>query len=156
MTLILKLLSWFGGTAFLKIFRGVSEPILKHYQSKSIQETKRQGIWAKTLVEAAKADVENRRTAAQERANSPSLMIVYLLILIGPVLYYLLFWFDTIFADQVWSIFGWTIWDWSVFELTRAPVRLEEMGLWIIGIFIGGNTAVAGVIKGAKILTLKR
>jgi hypothetical protein len=28
------------------------------------------------------------------------------------------------------------------------------MGQWLIGIFIGGQTAVAGVVKGAKALKL--
>jgi len=156
MSFLLKFAAWLGSSTFLKLFRGVSGPILAHYQSKDVQETTRQGIWATALVNAANADVENRKTAALERAASPTLMFVYILILFGPVLYYLLFWLDTIFTNQIWTVAGWTIWDWSTFELTRAPQRLEEMGKWIIGIFIGGNTAVAGVIKGAKILTLKR
>ena len=156
MSFLVKIVAWLGSSTFLKIFRGVSGPILKHYQSKELQETARQGIWAKTLVEAAQADVENRKIAAKERAGSPSLMFIYLMILFGPVLYYLLFWLDTIFGTQVWTILGFELWDWGQFELARAPARLEEMGKWVIGIFIGGNTAVAGVIKGAKILTLKR
>lgn len=152
-----KLLAWLGSNTFLKVFRGIAGPILDHYKSKDIQVTQRQGLWAGALINAAQADVKNRELAQAERANNPWMMFVYFLILIGPVLYYFMFWMDTIFADQVWAInlyfFEINIWNWKEYELTRAPARLEDMGKWIIGIFIGGGAAVAGVVKGAKVLS---
>lgn len=156
MSFIANIFASIGASAIVKIFRGIAGPILEHYQHKDRQETERMGIWSNALVRASEADVDLRRIAAQERANNPALMVIYVLILIGPVTYYLLFWMDTIFADQRWAInlylFEIPIWDWTTFEVARAPERLEEMGKWIIGIFLGAGTASAGVVKGAKIL----
>jgi len=138
---------------FLKVFKGVAGPILDHYKSKDIQVTKRQGIWASTLVSAAQADVENRRLAQAERSQHPVLMAIYVMIVFPPALYWFLFWLDTIFANDVWTFFGFfTIMDWTTWELTRAPDRLEEMGRDILAIFLGGGSAVYGITKGAKIL----
>lgn len=139
---------------FLKVFRGVAGPILEHYKSQDIQVTKRQGIWASTLVSAAQADVENRKLAQAERAQHPILMAIYVMIVLPPALYWFLFWMDTIFAESAWSIpfLGWTIMDWSTWDLPRAPDRLEEMGRDILAIFLGGGSAVYGITKSAKIL----
>lgn len=154
--MLARILAFLGSNMIIRLFRGIAGPILDHYKSKDIQTTKRQGIWATALIGAANADVENRRLAMQERANSPLLMWIYVMVLIGPVLYYLLFWFDTIFANQIWEIDLWLftipIWDWQEYELQRAPERLEDMGRWVIGIFLGATGAVTGIVKGAKAL----
>ena len=131
---------------------GLAKSYLDHRKNESVQQTARQGTWAGALTNAAEADVEHRRIAAQERANSPWLMALYVNIILWPSLYYTMFWADTIFAGQVWTLFGWTIFDWEAYELKAAPARLEEMGRWVIGLFIGGNTAVVGVVKGARAL----
>lgn len=145
-------------TGIFKLVPGLAGTYTSYKRDIAVQETERQGMWSQALVHAAQTDVENRKIAAAERANSPMLMFLYFLILIGPILYYMLFWFDTIFANQVWELdlyfFTIPIWDWQAYELTRAPDRLEEMGVWLIGIFVGGNTAVNGVVKGARALQL--
>lgn len=146
------LLIQFLFSGIFKLVPGLAQGWLNHKKSQAIQQTSRQEIWSDALVTAAHADVEHRKVAAQERANSPWLMRLYINIVFWPSLYYTVWWMDTIFAGQVWTIFGWTIFDWGEFVLPAAPARLEEMGQWIIGIFIGGNTAVVGVVKGAKAL----
>lgn len=139
-----------------KAIPGLSSTYAKHRESMAVQDTKRQGIWSNTLLNAANIDVENRKLAMQERANTPGLMFLYYMVLGPPILYYLMYWADTIFAGQIWEInlyfFTIPIWDWEEYVLEKAPADLAEMGKWIIGIFIGGNTAVIGVVKGASAL----
>lgn len=138
------------------IIPGMADSYMKNQQNMAVQGTKRSGIWATALTDAAQADIENRKTAAAERSSSPFIMALYILAMIGPVTYYLMFWMDTIFANQVWSIPLYftdiVIWDWTTYELQRAPDRLEEMGAWLIGVLVGANTAMVGVVKGAKAL----
>lgn len=152
MWLLAKLFSAAGAGFIVKLFRGIAGPILQHYQAKDKQTTDRQGIWAKALVGAAHADVENRKTAAAERASNPILMGIYIMIMFPPALYWFLFWMDTIFSGQTWTIFGWTIMDWATWNLPSAPKRLEAMGQEVLIVFIGGTSAVYGVVKGAKVL----
>jgi len=123
---------------FVKVFRGVAQPILDHYKSKDVAISARQGTWAGALVTAAQADVENRKTAVAERAGSPIIMSMYVILVVMPLLYYTLFWADTIFQFE---------WD-----LPRAPARLEEFGQYILITFLGGGSAVFGIVKGAKVL----
>jgi hypothetical protein len=129
-------------SAFVRVFKGVAEPILDYYKSKEKGETDRQGIWAEALVRAAEADVERNKTAAAERASSPFIMTFYLNIVFWPSLYFSLFWADTIFQ------FNW--------DLPKAPDRLEEFGQYVLITFIGGGSAVFGITKGAKILAHAR
>lgn len=138
-TFLASIFTGIGSNIFVKLFKGAADSILEYYESKDTQETLRQGTWAHALVNAAKADVENRKVAAAERAGSPLMMTLYFLVVFPPIMYYGLFWADTIFQ------FSW--------DLPRAPSRLEEFGQSILTIFIGGGTAVAGVVKGAKILS---
>jgi hypothetical protein len=127
-----------GANIFLKVFSGISKPILDYYKDKDTAETIRQGTWAKALVTAAQADVENRKTAQAERASSPIIMMMYVALVVMPLMYYTLFWADTIFQFE---------WD-----LPRAPQRLEEFGQYILITFLGGGSAVFGIVKGAKVL----
>ena len=156
---------WFlkrvGAGFFVKIFRGVAGPILEHFQHKDRQVSVRQGTSAAALVSASQADVEHRRLAMQERASNPFLMGIYVMIIIGPALYWFLFWMDTIFAGQVWTlhleIWGWTLIEWEImnwvtWDLPRAPKRLEEYGKQILMTFIGGGSAVVGMVGAAKAL----
>jgi hypothetical protein len=151
--MITWLLKKFTASAFVSIFRGVAGPILEHYQHKDRQVTARQGTWAAALVSAAQADVEHHAIAAKERATNPWMMFLSFMIIFPPALYSFMFWMDTIFAHQTWSLFGWTLWDWTTYELEKAPDRLEQMGNQILLVTIGGGSAVMGVTKGAKILS---
>ena len=128
----------FGAGGIVKIFSGIAQPIVDYYKDKDTQETLRQGTWANALHQAALADVENRKTAAAERAGNPWLMALYINIVFWPMMYYTLFWVDTMFQFE---------WD-----LARAPSRLEEFGQYILITFLGGGSAVFGVVKGAKVL----
>lgn len=143
-------------TGVFKMVPGLASTYTKHRESMAVQDTKRQGIWSDTLLSAANIDVENRKLAMQERSNSPMLMRMYVVLLFFPILYYTMYWMDTIFAGQVWEInlyfFTIPIWDWEKYVLKAAPPDLAEMGKWLIGIFVGGNTAVNGIVKGAVAL----
>ncbi len=138
MSFLGKIVANIGASAIVKVFSGIAGPILKHYQHKARQVTLRQSTWANALVSAAETDVRNRKLAMAERASSKWLMLLYINLVFWPSLYYTLFWIDTIFPM-----------DWN---LTRAPVRLEEAGKYIIMTFLGGGSATFAVIKGARIL----
>jgi hypothetical protein len=143
---MLVFLTWIAKAVF-GVVPGLATSYMKHQENRAIQGTKRQQVWAQSVTIAAQTDVENRKVAAQERMNHPILLAMYVLVLAGPVLYYLVFWMDTIFAGQDWGFINW-----GSFNLPRAPARLEEMGVNIINVFIGGTVAVGGVTKTAKIL----
>ena len=128
----------FTANAFVKVFKGVAQPVLDYYTSKEKTEGTKHTVWAEALVRAAEADVERNKTAAAERASSPFILTFYLNIVFWPSLYFTLFWADTIFQFQ---------WD-----LPKAPDRLEEFGQYILITFIGGGSAVFGLTKSAKIL----
>ena len=110
-------------STFVRVFKGVAEPILQYYKEKESTEGKKHSVWADALVRAAEADVERNKTAAMERMNSPFILAFYLNIVFWPSLYFSLFWLDTIFQFQ---------WD-----LPKAPDRLEEFGQYVIITFIG-------------------
>ena len=131
-----------GASIFIKVFKGVAQPVLDYYKDKDVAETTRQGTWSAALVKAAEIDVENKKIAVAERAGTPILMLLYVVLVVMPLLYYTLFWADTIFQFE---------WD-----LPRAPARLEEFGQYILITFLGGGSAVFGVVKGAKILANAR
>jgi len=143
LTLLSKIFASFGASAFIKLFRGVAGPVLDHYKEKEVQETARQSTWAQALVKAAEADVVNRKTAAEERAGNPWLMTLYINIVFWPMMYWTLFWLDTIFSGLPFF---------NTWDLPRAPERLEEFGQYVIVTFLGGGSAVFGITKGAKIL----
>lgn len=142
----------FGGV--FKLLPGLADSYFKAQQAAGVQGTKRTNAVTRALVHAAEIDVENRTVAAQERKDHPVLLWLYMLVLIGPILYYLMFWGDTIFGNQVWAInlyfFQVPLIDWTTYELTRAPDRLEEFGRDLILLFVGGSVAVNGVVKGVK------
>lgn len=139
-------------SGFFKIIPGLAQKYLDHKQNQAVQGTQRQGIWAGALVSAAHADVENRRIAAAERSGNRILMGLYIMTLAGPVFYWFMFWMDTIFAGQVWSLWGWEIMNWATWDLPRAPDRLEEYGKEVIANGLFGTAAIYGVTKAAKIL----
>lgn len=143
------MLSFFGtlfagmtANTFVRVFKGVAEPILDYYKEKESTEGKKHDVWAAALVRAAEADVERNKTAAMERMNSPFILAFYLNVVFWPSLYFSLFWLDTIFQ------FAW--------DLPKAPDRLEEFGQYVLITFIGGGSAVFGLTKSAKILAAGR
>ena len=136
--MIWKIIASVGASSIVKVFTGISGPIFKHFQSKDIQETNRQGIWADAMMEAAKADVAHRRLAQRERASNPFIMFMFLNIIGWPTLYWSLFWADTIFQ-----------FDW---DLPRAPERLEAYGKEVIQWGFGFGASTYGIIKGARVL----
>jgi hypothetical protein len=142
MGLLAKIFSSLTVNAIIKVFGGISKPILDYYTEKGKTEVAAQGQFQKTLIKAAKIDVENRKLAQQERASSPFVMALYLWVVFWPATYYTLFWMDTIFSQI--PPFTW-------FDLPRAPERLEEFGQYILVTFLGGGSAVYGVTKAVRI-----
>jgi hypothetical protein len=132
----------FTANAFIKIFKGIAQPVLDYYTDKERVDAQKHSVWADALVRAAEADVERNKTAAMERMNSPFILAFYLNVVFWPSLYFTLFWIDTIFQ---------LTWD-----LPKAPDRLEEFGQYIVITFIGGGSAVFGLTKSAKILAAGR
>lgn len=152
MSFLMKIIASFSAGAIVKVFKGISGPIFDHYKSEGRIGTQRQGIWASALVQAAQTDVEHRKLAQQERASNPLIMFLFLNIIGWPTLYWSLFWADTIFAEQVWTVFGFEIWNWVEYELPRAPERLEAYGKEVIQWGFGFGASSYGLIKGAKVL----
>ena len=130
------------GWGFTKVFSplGLSflEPLLKHYESKEVEATKRTGQFTEAIKASLDAEVQARRVGSAERIalwGDPWYKSVIMLIVVPPAFYS-----AAVFGD---SVFGFE------FDIDAAPARFEELGFNILMTFIGASGAV-GAVAGLK------
>ena len=138
MGFLVSIFAWLFTKVFSRLGLSFLEPLLRHFESRAVQETKRTGQFTEALIVSLDAEVQARRIASQERValwDDPWYKLLIYLIVAPPALYS-----GAVFGD---SIFGFS------FSIDAAPARFEEMGFNVLMTFIGASGAV-GAVSGLR------